>query len=75
MVLDFAYASPSCGEIDHRPAVIARVHYMYFAMGLFLGTLTVMVVVSLMSDPPSPRKVGQLMVNQWSISDQSVVEL
>ena len=39
-------------ETDDRPWVVASVHYMYFAAGLFLTTGLVTVVVSLCTDPP-----------------------
>ena len=39
-------------ETDDRPWVVASIHYMYFAAGLFLTTGLVTVVVSLCTDPP-----------------------
>ena len=39
-------------ETDDRPWLVASVHYMYFAAGLFITTGVVTVVVSLCTDPP-----------------------
>jgi len=52
MVLDFTYKAPLCMEIDDRPFIIASIHYMYFAAGLFLTTGIVVVIVSLLTQPP-----------------------
>ena len=47
-----AQQAPLCMETDDRPWVVASIHYMYFAAGLFLTTGLVTVVVSLCTDPP-----------------------
>jgi len=52
MVLDFTYKAPLCMEIDDRPFIIASIHYMYFAAGLFFTTGVVVVIVSLLTQPP-----------------------
>jgi len=52
MALDFSYKAPLCMETDDRPWVVASVHYMYFAAGLFITTGLVTIVVSLCTDPP-----------------------
>ena len=68
MALDFSYKvttkqkygqspttlsqAPLCMERDDRPWVVASVHYMYFAAGLFLSTGLVTVVISLCTAPP-----------------------
>lgn len=53
MLLDFIYVEPLCGQIDTRPAIVAKVHYMYFAMMLFGTTCITMVVISLLTKPPA----------------------
>jgi len=57
MVLDFAYPEPGCGIPDHRPLVVARIHYMYFALLLFMLTGITVVIVSYAGKPPEPSKV------------------
>ncbi|KAK2815967.1 hypothetical protein Q5P01_026434 [Channa striata] len=51
MVLEFSYAAPSCGQPDVRPAVVADVHYLYFALILLALTCLIIVVVSLVTAP------------------------
>ncbi|KAK7077022.1 Sodium/myo-inositol cotransporter [Halocaridina rubra] len=52
MGLDFYYGEPTCLEVDVRPAIIAKIHYMYFAMLLFWLTLTIAFITSLITKPP-----------------------
>lgn len=47
MVLEFSYLPPSCGQPDRRPAVLADVHYLYFALILLALTCLIIVAVSL----------------------------
>uniref|UniRef100_A0A4W5JGG3 Solute carrier family 5 member 9 n=1 Tax=Hucho hucho TaxID=62062 RepID=A0A4W5JGG3_9TELE len=47
MVLVFMYGTPSCGEMDIRPAFIRDVHYLYFALILLAITGLVITAVSL----------------------------
>jgi len=58
MVLDFVYPEPGCGEVDLRPLIVSRVHYMYFALLLFMLTGIIVVLVSYASKPPEQSKVG-----------------
>ncbi|KAM3620150.1 uncharacterized protein V6R79_018925 [Siganus canaliculatus] len=51
MVLEFSYTAPSCGQPDDRPPVLARVHYLYFALILLAITCIVVVAVSLATAP------------------------
>ena len=46
MILDFTYPSPPCDSPDNRPLIIARVHYMYFAMILTAITFLTTLIVS-----------------------------
>ena len=57
MSLDFVYREPACEQTDHRPAFIAKWHYMYFAMFLFFLTGIIMVVLSFFGDPPTKEQV------------------
>lgn len=57
LVLDFIYPEPQCGERDLRPGVVKYMHYLYFSMVLAtISTLTVL-VVSLLTEPPSEEMV------------------
>ena len=57
LVLDFVYREPACGQPDLRPAIVGRLHYMYFAMLLFWVSGIVMVIVSLLSQAPPDEQV------------------
>ncbi|KAA3671206.1 uncharacterized protein DEA37_0006258, partial [Paragonimus westermani] len=52
LVLAIVYSEPVCGELDSRPWLVSKFHYMYFAVFSFASTTLVMVVVSLLSEPP-----------------------
>lgn len=60
MILDFAYREPECGQPDTRPAIIASLHYMYFAVLLFLLTGVIMTVISFLTKPPTDDQVSPL---------------
>ncbi|XP_035690335.1 sodium/glucose cotransporter 4-like isoform X1 [Branchiostoma floridae] len=60
LVMDFAYGSPGCGEPEFRPAVLWRVHFLYFAMILFAVSAIVMVVVSLCTPPIDDKHLVRL---------------
>lgn len=51
MVLEFSYETPSCGQPDGRPAVLADVHYLYFALILLALTFLIIAAVSLATAP------------------------
>ncbi|KAM9848261.1 sodium/glucose cotransporter 4 [Aulostomus maculatus] len=55
MVLEFSYTAPSCGQPDGRPAVLAHVHYLYFALILLTITCLITAAVSL-ATPPIPKE-------------------
>ncbi|XP_039266411.2 sodium/glucose cotransporter 1-like [Styela clava] len=55
MILDFVYSPPACGKEDTRPAIVGKVHYLYFALILAACTLFIAIVVSLCT-PPIPNK-------------------
>uniref|UniRef100_A0A8V5FVD4 Sodium/myo-inositol cotransporter 2 n=1 Tax=Melopsittacus undulatus TaxID=13146 RepID=A0A8V5FVD4_MELUD len=60
LVLDFIYPEPQCGESDLRPGVLKYMHYLYFSMVLAtISTLTVL-VVSLLTEPPSEEMISRL---------------
>ncbi|KAM8874030.1 sodium/glucose cotransporter 4 isoform 1-T1 [Spinachia spinachia] len=51
MVLEFSYETPSCGQPDGRPAVLADVHYLYFALILLVLTFLIIAAVSWATSP------------------------
>ncbi|XP_046872527.1 sodium/glucose cotransporter 4 [Hypomesus transpacificus] len=55
MVMEFAYSTPSCGQVDSRPALLRDVHYLYFALILLAFTALVIAAVSLCT-PPIPKE-------------------
>ncbi|XP_061834449.1 sodium/glucose cotransporter 4 [Nerophis lumbriciformis] len=55
MVLEFTYEVLPCGEPDHRPAIVAKVHFLYFAT-LLLGLTCLIVVVVSLATPPIPAQ-------------------
>ncbi|KAM8889237.1 sodium/glucose cotransporter 4 [Synchiropus picturatus] len=64
MVLEFSYTPPSCGHPDLRPAVVADVHYLYFALILLAITGVVTAVVSLATAPIAEEHLYRL--TWWS---------
>ncbi|GAB1296202.1 Sodium/glucose cotransporter 5 [Apodemus speciosus] len=57
LVLEFLHPEPPCGQIDTRPAPLRSIHYLHFAIALFLLTCAVMVAGSLLSPPPQQGQV------------------
>lgn len=60
MVLEFSYQAPSCGQPDHRPAILANVHYLYFALILMALTCLIIVAVSLATAPIPKEHVRKI---------------
>ena len=44
LVLELVYPAPLCGEVDIRPAILAKVHYTYFG-ALSMGICSMVIVV------------------------------
>jgi hypothetical protein len=59
MVLDFMYPSPGCGQPDTRPAIVAKVHFTYFAALLLFLTALVVVIISLLEKPSKTKEVSE----------------
>ncbi|XP_062037951.1 sodium/glucose cotransporter 1 [Lepus europaeus] len=51
MITEFAYGTGSCMEPSNCPTIICGVHYLYFAIILFVITIITVVVVSLFTKP------------------------
>ena len=58
-------------EEDERPWIVAHVHYMYFAAGLFFSTGLVTVLVSLCTEPPREYLVRRSIPNTCYIFSRS----
>lgn len=55
LVPEFSFGSGSCVRPSACPALLCRVHYLYFAILLFVCSGLLTLVVSLCT-PPIPRK-------------------
>ncbi|XP_023272288.1 sodium/glucose cotransporter 4 [Seriola lalandi dorsalis] len=64
MVLEFSYLAPSCGQPDHRPAIVADVHYLYFALILLALTCLIIAAISLATAPIPKENLHRL--TWWS---------
>uniref|UniRef100_A0A2K5DD53 Sodium/glucose cotransporter 1 n=1 Tax=Aotus nancymaae TaxID=37293 RepID=A0A2K5DD53_AOTNA len=51
MITEFAYGTGSCMEPSNCPTIICGVHYLYFAIILFVISVISIVVVSLLTKP------------------------
>ena len=58
--VQYSYTVPACGSglPDPTPAFISRVHYLYFSALLFVATVVVGVVVTLLTRPMEERCVS-----------------
>ncbi|XP_033907546.3 sodium/mannose cotransporter SLC5A10 [Acipenser ruthenus] len=66
MILEFIYPPPRCGVFDPRPSVLRSVHYLHFAIILCALTAGVVVVVSLLTEPPTSAQMKNL--TWWTLS-------
>uniref|UniRef100_G3TNS8 Sodium/glucose cotransporter 1 n=1 Tax=Loxodonta africana TaxID=9785 RepID=G3TNS8_LOXAF len=51
MITEFSYGTGSCTQPSNCPTIICGVHYLYFAIILFVISIIVTVVVSLLTKP------------------------
>ncbi|XP_036593907.1 sodium/glucose cotransporter 1 isoform X1 [Trichosurus vulpecula] len=51
MITEFAYGTGSCMEPSNCPTIICGVHYLYFAIILFVVSIIVILAVSLLTKP------------------------
>ena len=58
VIIDFSYKAPLCGEPDSRPSILGNVHYFYFALILFLLTVILCIVTSVLTEPPEGELVS-----------------
>ena len=58
LILVFVFPAPeSCGQLDNRPDVIRKLHYMYFAILLFWVNVISGIIVTYLTPPPTPQQV------------------
>ncbi|XP_077984826.1 sodium/mannose cotransporter SLC5A10-like [Glandiceps talaboti] len=51
MVLSFVYEGPGCDQPDTRPAFLSQIHYLHFAIILFVVAFVVIIGISLLTKP------------------------
>ncbi|CAH8489805.1 unnamed protein product [Schistosoma turkestanicum] len=70
MILTFVYTDPICGEVDTRPWIITKIHYMYFAVFSFTTTMILVVIISLCCGAlPTPDQLYRL--TYWTAWDSN----
>ena len=58
LVLEFLHPAPPCGHPDTRPPILHGVHYLHFAVTLFLLSGAVVVAGSLLTPHPQDVQVS-----------------
>ncbi|KAM3873800.1 sodium/glucose cotransporter 1 [Diretmus argenteus] len=64
MIAEFAYGTGSCVSPSVCPTIICGVHYLYFAMILFVVSCVAILVISLMTKPIDDKHLYRLC---WSL--------
>ncbi|EFB16032.1 hypothetical protein PANDA_012259 [Ailuropoda melanoleuca] len=62
LVLEFLHPAPPCGDPDTRPAILGSIHYLHFAVVLFVLSGLVVVAGSLLTAPPQGVQLWPLSV-------------
>ncbi|XP_077899102.1 sodium/mannose cotransporter SLC5A10 isoform X1 [Ictidomys tridecemlineatus] len=66
LVLEFLHPVPPCGDPDTRPAILSRIHYLHFAIALFVLTSAVVAAGSLLTSPPQTVQIENL--TWWTLA-------
>uniref|UniRef100_H0VIG4 Sodium/mannose cotransporter SLC5A10 n=1 Tax=Cavia porcellus TaxID=10141 RepID=H0VIG4_CAVPO len=66
LVLEFLHPVPPCGDPDTRPAILRSVHYLHFAVALFVLTGAVVAAGSLLTAPPQQVQIKNL--TWWTLA-------
>ncbi|XP_022347141.1 sodium/glucose cotransporter 5 isoform X2 [Enhydra lutris kenyoni] len=66
LVLEFLHPAPPCGDPDTRPAILGSIHYLHFAVALFLLSGVVVVAGSLLTPPPHRAQIENL--TWWTLA-------
>ncbi|KAM8960332.1 sodium/glucose cotransporter 1 isoform 2-T2 [Pelodytes ibericus] len=64
MIAEFAFGTGSCVKPSNCPTIICGIHYLYFAIILFVATSIIVVAVSLMTKPIPDKHLYRLC---WSL--------
>ena len=73
MILDIIYPAPPCGSPETRPAILYKVHFLYYNMMETFVSVVVTVVVSLITKPPDKELVSTSSVGQITILIRRIV--
>ncbi|KAM3940875.1 sodium/glucose cotransporter 1 [Leptodactylus fuscus] len=60
MIAEFAYGTGSCVKPSNCPAIICKVHYLYFAIILFAATTIIVLAVSFFTKPIPDKHLHRL---------------
>ncbi|KAM8956338.1 sodium/mannose cotransporter SLC5A10 isoform 3-T3 [Lycaon pictus] len=71
LVLEFLHPAPPCGDPDTRPAILGSIHYLHFAVALFVLSGAVVVAGSLMTPPPQGIQIENL--TWWTLAQDVLV--
>uniref|UniRef100_A0A8C1BHY3 Sodium/mannose cotransporter SLC5A10 n=2 Tax=Cyprinus carpio TaxID=7962 RepID=A0A8C1BHY3_CYPCA len=74
MILEFAFPPPRCGVFDPAPSVLRSVHYLHFAIILCGLTAIVVVVISLLTPPPTDEQVNTAYCIRWIMLPNTTLE-
>ncbi|XP_010617211.1 sodium/glucose cotransporter 5 isoform X2 [Fukomys damarensis] len=66
LVLEFLHPAPPCGDPDTRPAILHSIHYLHFAIALFLLTGAVVAAGSLLTAAPQHIQIANL--TWWTLA-------
>uniref|UniRef100_A0A8C9P9J4 Sodium/mannose cotransporter SLC5A10 n=1 Tax=Spermophilus dauricus TaxID=99837 RepID=A0A8C9P9J4_SPEDA len=66
LVLEFLHPVPPCGDPDTRPAILSSIHYLHFAIALFVLTSAVVAAGSLLTSPPQTVQIENL--TWWTLA-------
>ncbi|XP_005399339.1 PREDICTED: sodium/glucose cotransporter 5 isoform X2 [Chinchilla lanigera] len=66
LVLEFLHPAPPCGDPDTRPAILRSIHYLHFAIALFMLTGAVVAAGSLLTAPPRQVQIENL--TWWTLA-------
>ncbi|XP_006875585.1 PREDICTED: sodium/glucose cotransporter 5 isoform X3 [Chrysochloris asiatica] len=66
LVLEFLYPAPPCGAPNTQPALLGSIHYLHFAIVLFVLSSAVVVAGSLLTPAPQEAQIENL--TWWTLS-------